>query len=171
MQNSKFKQTILIIATLLLGFLLFNNWVFPLIMTVSYAIFGSESTIAPIAAVCIANLLVGIVSVLPFYWSMRDSGEERRNFYSYFQDKNYNRKELGIYFRTAKIIKTDVIIYTVSLLLVLLYKYLPSAILISPIYLIDIVLAFVLIYGIFIIYEFIIRPKMYDKWYADRMHK
>ena len=171
MQNSKFKQTILIIATLLLGFLIFNNWCFPLIMTVMYTIFGSEGTVAPIAAVCFAYLLVGVVSILPLYWSMRDNGEARRNLYSYFQDKDYNRKELSVYLRTTKAIKNDVIMYTISLLLVLLYEYLPSAILISPIYLIDIVLAFVLIYGLFMIYEFIIRPKIYHKWYTDRIHK
>lgn len=171
MQKNKFKQTILIVATLLLGFLLFTKWSYPIILTIAFAIFGSEGPVAPIAGTCIAYILVGIVSILPFYWSARDSGDARRDFYNHFQEKEYNRKALMAYLRTTKTIKSDVIVYTVSLVLVLLYKYLPLAVLISPIYLLEFLLAFALIYGLFMLYEFVIRPKMYDKWYAERMHK
>lgn len=165
-----FFRFALIVGTLLVMMLLFNNWFFPLIFSVGCWIVGDEGVGATYVAIILANLLAGGITILPLYWEMRENAEERRAFLAYFADHEYNRKEVNAYIRSTKTALYDTVIFVIALVVVLLFEYLQYA-LQAPIYWLIMALAFAEIFGIFALFEYFVRRKLYKKWESERLRK
>ena len=169
MKQEKLYRFGIIVGTLIV-MNTFRGWfLFNIIMSIFASIAG-DNTITYITASITTTIVVGIGTMLPLYWGLRENHEERRRFLTYFAEHDYNRANLNVYIKEMKIVKQDTIVFLIALIVVLIFRF-AEYLFYSSSYLIDVILEFSIIFGIFLLFNYFIRQKLYDKWEAERLHK
>ena len=169
MKSEKLFRFGIIVATLIV-MNLFRGWfIFNVIMSVFASLMG-DGTLTYTMASITTTIVIGVCTTLPLYWGLRDNAEEKRRFLTHFSDHEYNRANLRSYLKETKIVKQDTIVFLIAILVVLVFRY-TKYILYSPYYIIDFVLEFVIIFGIYLLFNRFVRRRLYDKWESERMYK
>lgn len=169
MNTNKLFRFGIIVGTLIVMNILSNWFIFNVIMSVYASIIGDGIPAYLLASVS-TTVVVGICTILPLYWMIREDAEERRRFLTHFEEHEYNRENLRAYLKEGKLTKQDTIVFLLALLAVLIYRY-ALLIISSPTVIIDFVLEFVIIFGIYLLFNYFVRRALYDKWERERLHK
>lgn len=170
MKSDKLFRFGIIVGTLIV-MNIFKGWFFyNIFMSIFSIAIGEDNLAAQLLSVFVCTVLVGVLTMLPIYWSLRENAEERRRFLSYFAEHDYNSDNLRTYLQETGIVRQDRTVFVIALLAVLIYQY-GMAILQYPLYLIDFVLEFVIIFGISLLFDRFVRRALYDKWERERLHK
>lgn len=164
MKSEKLKRFGLIVGTLLVMNVL-KAWIFQgIFMSIYSTALGDDGLPARLLTIFTCTVVVGALTMLPLYWGLRENAEERRRFLAYFAEHKYTRENLRTYLKEVKIVKQDRTVFILALLAVLLFQYLPFAIL-------DIIIEFIIIFGVYLVFDHIARRKLYDKWESERLHR
>lgn len=170
MNSEKLKRFGLIVGTLIVMNIL-KIWIFQgIFMSIFSIALGDDNIIAVLLTILACTITVGILTPLPLYWGMRENSEERRRFLAYFAEHDYTRANLSAYLKEVKIARQDRIVFILALLAVLIFQY-GLNILLNPFYILDFVLELVIIFGVYLVFDYIVRRKLYDKWEKERLHK
>ncbi len=169
MKSEKLFRFGIIVVTLIVMNVLRGWFIFNVIMSV-FASFMGDSNLTYIIASITTTIVIGICTTLPLYWGLRENAEEKRRFLAHFSEHEYNSANLSSYLKKTKIVKQDTIVFLVALFIVLVFRY-TVYILYSPYYIIDFVLEFVIIFGVYLLFNRFVRRRLYDHWESGRMYK
>lgn len=169
MKSEKLFRFGIIVATLIVMNVLRGWFIFNVIMSAFASLMGDSTLTYTIASVT-TTIVIGVCTTLPLYWGLRENAEEKRRFLAHFSDHEYNSANLSSYLKETKIVKQDTIVFLIALLVVLVFRY-TEYILYSPYYIIDFVLEFVIIFGVYLLFNQFVRRRLYDKWQSERLHK
>lgn len=164
MNSEKIRRFGIIVGTLIVMNLL-KSWLFyGIFMSVFSIALGEDGTPAAILTIIASTASVGALSMLPLYWGMRENAEERRRFLAYFAEHDYNRTNLRTYLKETKLVSQDRIVFLVALIVVLVIQNLPT-------YVTNFIFEFIIIFGIYLLFDYFVRRRLYDKWESERLHK
>lgn len=169
MTSEKIRRIVTIIATLVVMNLIKNMILYSAVMSLFASTLG-DGMPAYLLTLVVLNVIVGICSMIPLYFELYNNTEEKRRFLAYFSDNEYNRVNLHVYQKKSGIVRQDSIVYISALLVVLIARY-AEYIITSPAYFVDFAIEFAFLFGIYIIYNVVVRKRLYDKWEEERLHK
>lgn len=170
MTSEKLKRFAIIVGTLIVMNML-KSWIFrSIFMSIFSIALGDDNIVASLLTIFASTITVGVLTMLPLYWGMRENAEERRRFLAYFAEHDYNRKNLQTYLKEVKIAKQDRIVFVLALLAVLIFQY-GLNILLYPLIILDFAIDFMIIFGIYLAFDHFVRRRLYDKWERERLHK
>lgn len=162
--KGKGLQFLTIILTLIALFFANNYLLSNLVLSVVSWIAGTDSSAAVIIiSYVLSDLIVGILACLPLYFQMRDDGQSHRLLLKFFEENEYNDANMKRFLKGYRI---NILVFFLSMNLVLLLNYGISitALILYP-------MSASVIFAPYLVLEFVVRPKLYDKWYRERLHK
>lgn len=170
MKSEKLKRFSLIVGTLIVMNIL-KGWIFQSIFMSIFSIaIGDDNLTAALLTIFASTVTVGALTMLPLYWGMRENAEERRRFLAHFAEHEYNSANLKTYLKSVGIARQDRIVYLLALLAVLIWQY-GAAIVAYPLYILDFVIEFVILFGVYLLFDHFVRRRLYDKWESERLHR
>lgn len=162
MKKDNLRQFLLIAGTLIVMNII-KGWLLEgIFMSIFATMIGDDNLPAAILTVITSTVVVGILTTLPLYWGMRENAEERRRFLAHFSEQEYNRANLKAYLKSTKIARGDRIVFLLALIVVLIFRFA------NPLFFL---MEFVIIFGIYLVFDHTVRRKLYDKWESERLHK
>lgn len=168
--SEKLRRFGLIVGTLIVMNIL-KGWIIQSIFMSIFSIaLGDDGNLARILTILASMMVVGALTMLPLYWGIRENAEERRRFLNYFAEHEYNRANLKTYLKEVNIVRQDRTVFVIALLVVLIIQY-GSYIVVQPGIFLDFAIEFVIIFGIYLLFDYFVRRKFYDKWESERLHK
>lgn len=165
MKSDKLFRFAIIVGTLIV-MNIFKGWFFfNIFMSIFSTAIGEDNMLAQILSIFACTLLIGVLTMLPIYWSLRENAEERRRFLAYFAEHEYSRPNLRAYLKETGIVRQDRIVFVIALIIVLLFQYIPYMAIGN------IIIEFLIIFGISLLFDRFVRRALYDKWERERLHK
>lgn len=165
MKSGKLFRFVIIVGTLIV-MNIFKGWFFfNIFMSIFSTAIGDDNIVAQLLSIFSCTVLIGVLTMLPIYWSLRENAEERRRFLAYFSEHDYNRANLHTYLKETGIVRQDRVVFLIALIVVLLVQHLPYMAFVN------IILEFIIIFGISLLFDRFVRRALYDKWERERLHR
>lgn len=129
------------------------------------ASFGSNF-IAVVLSAAVTSLMISFMMYLLY----REDAEERRAFLKYFAENEFTEENDRKYILNLKSMHEGLITFAVALLIYVVFEF-GLLLVISFLYIIDIMLIFGIVFGVEFVFEIAARKKLHEKWESERLHK
>ena len=139
---------------------LLSNFMMSLVSSIA----GTDESFAiTLIAFLLSDLLVGIIACVPMYFQIREDRESHRRLLKYFEDKEFNNANLQKFLRSYLI---NLLIFALCMNLTLCFRYDLSlgSLILYP-------MSAIVIFTPYLILELVVRPRIFAKWYNERLHK
>ena len=166
-KEGTFGNFVFIAVTVLVLFVV-KGWLLDAVVySLCCSLLGGENLLSALASYLLSYVLIGVLATLPLYWRMRDNSTDKRRFLAFFAENDYNpenRKKYMQFFRSEKTV------FAVALAVAMLVEEF-GALLLSPGYVLVVIAGYAVIFATYLLFCHFARVKLYDNWYAERLHR
>lgn len=139
------------------------------ILTAMNAILGA-GLITSLLAIVVSAVVTGVIISYMMYRLYREDGEERRAFLKYFSENRFDKYADMEYILNMKEFREGLILFCIALFIYIAFEF-GLLLIISFMYIIDVMLIFGIVFGIELLFEIYARRKLHEKWESERLHK
>ena len=167
--KGRIKKIIYITAVIWIAMLVRKLVLHSIVLSILNAILGANIFTALIAIVASAAVTGLIISYM-MYRLYREDAEERRDFLNFFSTREFNRYVDKEYILHLKSMREGLITFAIALLVYIAIEF-GLLLLISWMFIYDVILIFGIVFGIEVAFEIKARQKLHETWEKERLHK